>query len=92
MDTEEVIQGRYLLPKGRSNAHGASPFLGTAIRPLWVYSRAAKLMDTLDSINKKYSKGTIKLASEGVRKAWVMKRGMKSPNYTGDWNELPHVR
>ncbi len=55
-------------------------------------SKSAKLMDTLDSINKKYSKGTIKLASEGVHKAWVMKRGMKSPNYTGDWNELPHIR
>lgn len=52
-------------------------------------SKSAKLMDTLDSINKKYSKGTIKLASEGVHKAWIMKRGMKSPNYTGDWNELP---
>lgn len=52
-------------------------------------SKSSKLMDALDSINKKYSKGTIKLASEGMRKAWVMKRGLKSPNYTGDWGELP---
>jgi len=51
--------------------------------------KTAKLMSAIDSINKKYSKGTIKLASEGVHKAWVMKRGLKSPNYTGDWNELP---
>ena len=77
----------YLTPFHHS--HGASAFFGTAIRPLWVYSRSAKLMGALDSINQKYSKGTIKLASEGVRKAWVMKRGMNSPNYTGDWNELP---
>lgn len=54
-------------------------------------SKSAKLMDTLDSINQKYSKGTIKLASEGVHKVWVMKRGMKSPNYTGNWSELPHI-
>jgi DNA polymerase V len=53
--------------------------------------KTAKLMDAMDSINKKYSKGTIKLASEGVQKAWVMKRNMKSPNYTNDWNELPLV-
>lgn len=52
-------------------------------------SKSAKLMSAVDSINEKYSKGTIKLASEGVHKAWVMKRGMKSPNFTGDWNELP---
>ena len=53
--------------------------------------RAANLMSTLDSINKKYSKGTIKLASEGTHKAWVMRRSFKSPNYTGAWNELPRV-
>ena len=54
-------------------------------------AKASNLMTTLDSINKKYSKGTIKLASEGVDKAWVMRRSFKSPNYTGDWNELPIV-
>ena len=46
------------------------------------------LMATMDKINKKYSRGTVKLASEGVRKAWVMNREFKSPNYTGDWKEL----
>lgn len=55
-------------------------------------SMSAKLMYTLDSINQKYNKGTIKLASEGVHKAWVMKRGLKSPNYIGDWSELPLCR
>ena len=54
--------------------------------------KASKLMDTLDNINQKYSKGTIKLASEGINKAWVMRRSFKSPNYTGDWKEIPLVR
>ena len=54
--------------------------------------RSSKLMDTLDSINQKYSKGTIKLASEGIHKTWVMKRNLKSPNYTGSWKELPLIR
>jgi len=51
--------------------------------------RASSLMSTIDSINQKYTKGTIKLASEGIRKRWVMNRDYKSPNYTGAWNELP---
>lgn len=55
-------------------------------------TKSSNLMSALDSINKKYSKGTIKLASEGLHKAWVMKRGLKSQNYTGDWNELPIAR
>lgn len=54
--------------------------------------KASKLMATLDRINQKYSKGTVKLASEGIDKAWVMRRGAKSPNYTGSWEELPKVR
>jgi DNA polymerase V len=48
-----------------------------------------QLMGTLDRINKKYSRGTIRLASEGMKKTWVMRRGRKSPNYTGDFDELP---
>ena len=54
--------------------------------------KASKLMETLDRINQKYSKGTVKLASEGIDKTWVMRRGAKSPNYTGSWGELPRVR
>ena len=54
--------------------------------------KSTKLMDTLDNINNKYSKGTIKLASEGIHKAWVMKRDLKSPNYTGDWKQIPVIR
>jgi len=52
-------------------------------------TKYSTLMATLDSINSKYAKGTIKLASEGIYKTWVMRRSYKSPNYTGDWGELP---
>jgi len=48
-------------------------------------------MAVMDSINSKYARGTIKLASKGVLKAWAMKRGMKSPNFAS-WEELPEVR
>jgi len=51
--------------------------------------KASNLMTTIDSINQKYRKGTIKIAAEGLHKQWVMKRELKSPNYTGSWNELP---
>lgn len=47
-------------------------------------ARADALMTLMDSINSKYSRGTIKLASEGVR-------GFKSPNFSS-WEELPEVR
>ena len=53
--------------------------------------KAKVLMETMDNVNKKYSRGTIKLASEGLQKSWVMRRALKSPNYTGDWRELPVI-
>lgn len=53
--------------------------------------KSSVLMDTIDKINKKYSRGTIKLAAEGVHKSWIMRRAFKSPNYTGDWRELPMI-
>ena len=54
--------------------------------------KSANLMATMDRINKKYAKGTIKLASEGTDKVWAMRRSFKSPNYTNDWNELPVLK
>jgi DNA polymerase V len=48
-------------------------------------------MDVLDRINGKYRRGTIYPAYEGTDRSWSVRRRFKSPNYTGDWNELPVV-
>lgn len=53
--------------------------------------KANALMAVMDSINSKYSRGTLKLVSEGVHKSWAMKWGFKSPNFAS-WEELPEVR
>lgn len=55
-------------------------------------TKSSNLMNTLDSINQKYTRSTIKLGSEGTNKTWAMRRSFKSPNYTGNWNELPTAR
>ena len=47
-----------------------------------------KLMQALDSINRKMGKASVKLASEGFNKPWKMKQGNKSPGYTTHWDEL----
>lgn len=51
--------------------------------------KSEELMQVMDKLNGKYGRGTIKLASEGIDKAWSMRRSFKSPNYTGSWTELP---
>ena len=34
-------------------------------------------------------KGTVFIAAQGIERNWSMKRNMKSPNYTTDWENLP---
>lgn len=52
---------------------------------------SAKLMATMDVINQRWGRGTLKTAAEGVIKPWQMKRQRLSPGYTTDWEGLPMV-
>lgn len=54
--------------------------------------KSQALMLVMDRINQKYSRGAIKVASEGEIKPWQMRRSFKSPNYTGDWGEVLKVK
>jgi DNA polymerase V len=48
----------------------------------------SQLMVTLDAINRKMGKASVKLASEGFSRPWRMKQNHKSPCYTTHWQEL----
>ena len=50
------------------------------------------LMNTLDSINSRFGKGTMRSGQEGFKKDWVMKSEIKSPAYTTRFDELIRVR
>ncbi|HOY87247.1 MAG TPA: Y-family DNA polymerase [Methylotenera sp.] len=57
-----------------------------------VSPKSTKLMQTMDGINKKMGKESIKLASEGFTRPWKMKQENKSPCYTTKWEELVSVQ
>lgn len=54
--------------------------------------RSERLMAAMDAINGRWGRGTMRVAAEGVDKAWRMKRGKLSPRYTTEWSELATVR
>ena len=58
------------------------------------YDREASdtIMQTIDNINNRYGGETIKIASEGVKKIWRMKRENVSPCYTTRFDELVEVK
>jgi DNA polymerase V len=51
--------------------------------------REMKLMTVLDSINKRFGRGTARFLAEGIQQSWKMKRPMKSPAYTTRISEIP---
>ena len=53
--------------------------------------KSSALMRTMDSINKKMGKESIKLASEGFKRRWKMRQENKSPSYTTKWGDIPIV-
>jgi DNA polymerase V len=54
-----------------------------------------RLMQALDSINGKWGRGTLHLASAGTGstlRAWEMKQEKKTAGFTTDWSGLPIAR
>jgi DNA polymerase V len=49
------------------------------------------VMAALDAVNSRFGAGTLFYAGQGVQQSWAMKRGLKSPHYTTDWEALPKV-
>jgi DNA polymerase V len=51
-----------------------------------------RLMSVIDTLNRRYGSGTIRLASEGIRQDWKMRSDLRSPRYTSCWDELLMVK
>jgi DNA polymerase V len=54
--------------------------------------KTLKLMEALDRINEKWGRNTLEYASNGITKAWTMRRDRKTPAYTTCWHEIPVVK
>jgi DNA polymerase V len=53
------------------------------------HPKSQRLMDTLDQINRKMGRGTLRLAAEGFQQTWKVRTEYPSPRYTTCWEELP---
>ena len=54
-------------------------------------ARSAALMHTMDRINARWGRGTLKPLATGLQQDWRMRRERLSPAWTTNWNELPVV-
>ena len=53
---------------------------------------SASLMKVLDDLNGRYGRGTLKISSDGSKRAWAMRADKKSPSYTTDWEQVARCR
>ncbi|MFB6305732.1 MAG: Y-family DNA polymerase [Flavobacteriales bacterium] len=47
-----------------------------------------KIMKSIDGLNNRYGRGTVRVASQGTGQQWKLRRERLSPCYTTRWNEL----
>jgi DNA polymerase V len=55
----------------------------------------ARLMTTVDAVNARFGRGSLKLAGAGLaleRQVWAMRQERRTPGYTTRWEEMPVVR
>jgi DNA polymerase V len=58
-------------------------------------SDKTRLMSALDTINQRYGKGTMKIASAGLdgdRRVWSMRQERRTPGYTTCVADMPVAR
>lgn len=49
-------------------------------------------METIDKLNERYGKRTIRYAAEDLGRAWKPRYKLRSPRYVTRWDELPTVK
>lgn len=54
-------------------------------------ARSAVRLKTVDTINERYGKRTVRYATELLGDAWESKQTIRSPRYVSNWSELPRV-
>jgi DNA polymerase V len=57
----------------------------------WDGVRQDKVSKLMDRLNNHFGRGTLRLATEGYKKAWNMRQNFLSPDYTTDWDDILKV-
>lgn len=51
-----------------------------------------ELMRVVDQMNHRYGRETIRIATSGFDRPWMMARELLSPSYTTRWEDIPTVQ
>lgn len=54
--------------------------------------KSEHLMAALDSINRRYGRGSVYIGAEGSKQRWKMRQQYLSPAYTTRWSDIPQIK
>ena len=54
--------------------------------------RSRRLMDALDTVNRRMGRDTVFYAGSGIRRDWKAFANMKTAAFTTDWQEVMRIR
>lgn len=95
LDLQPEDRGQGELDLGDEQPGEATHPQAQATQGIQSTQKDAKRMAALDTLNRRFGKGTLKIASAGLdgdRREWVMKQERRTPRYTTDWSDVPVVR
>lgn len=55
------------------------------------YDRSQARMLAIDELNERYGGSKVHYAAEDLGKAWEPRKGLRSPRYVSNWDELPAI-
>ncbi|MDX9789876.1 MAG: Y-family DNA polymerase [Candidatus Kapaibacterium sp.] len=91
---EQIYRPGYLYQKAGVMISGIVPAVNeqTSLFDGVDREKMKKMTETVDKINRDMGSGTVVFATAGIKRAWSMKRELKSPQYTTRWEEIPNVK
>ncbi|WP_316809184.1 Y-family DNA polymerase [Pedobacter agri] len=91
---KKIYMRGYLFQKVEVTATGLLPESEVQLNIFsdWNGAKHDKISDVLDKINLHYGAGTLRMAGEGSKQKWSMKREFLRPSYTTDWNDIIKVK
>ncbi|OQW86050.1 MAG: DNA polymerase V subunit UmuC [Rhodoferax ferrireducens] len=84
LQSDTVVQGELDLDTGTDADHGQAHYVDKT-----------QLMSAMDGLNRRYGRGTLKLASAGLagdKRIWSMKQQRRTPGYTTCLADMPVAR
>lgn len=91
---EKIYLKGYLFQKVEVLATGLIPESEVQLNLFNAYKglKHDKLSQVMDKMNAHYGKGTIRMATEGDKQRWTLRREYLSPAYTTDWKDIIKTR